>query len=723
MFGLNSITKIDKLYQDENWNGIIEAAENLFEDGTTNVKVLNDLAVAYKETGRNNDALRVCQKIYEIQPPTDLVKESINIGQRYMRHHLVFCELLYLKGEYEEALHILNQLKLLGSHFSDKFYILAKIYIKKNLYDKALDEYKNMFHLCRHRFDTALKGFIEIIELNPLNEDAYKSLYDAYKKKGTLDKAIAEYEAASQRENSQTKKYILGYLYYYAGRTKDSIAKFNDFISSMPNDTNIPFFLAHIYSENNDVERAIGIFQELIKKDPSKLQIVTSRLEKLLTQRLDDKQTECILVALIEFYKNANEITSVENILSKLSTLKPNNRIYQDKLEILLANAAEKYINEERLDCAHEKLRKLINLRPNNSSYAKHYKEVNRKIGEKRIQDLEDTLSKGCHPQDDANKMRYELANLYEESELLEKALASYNAITSLDPGYKDVAERIAAISKDLETKSVTSASEATLEDRYEDMQIIGQGSMGIVYMAVDKILKRKVALKVIKDEYRNNKDALERFIQDVQSVSLFKHSGFITIYDINVDKQFYIVMDYIAGEDLHHLIKKGTLQIKDAVQIAINVCDALNCAHQQGIIHRDIKPGNVLVMKDYKIKIADFGLAHLMSPSAITRALESSDTSYMSPEQIKGDTTDHRSDIYSFGIILYEMLTGKIPFENSIANLQSIEEAKPPSILNPKIPRWLDNIVLKCIKKKSEERYQETGYLLKEIKSYANFI
>ena len=247
MFGLNSITKIDKLYQDKDWNGVIEAAKKLFEDDTTNIKVLNDLAVAYKETGRNSDALCICQKICEIQPSTDLVKESINIGQRYMRHHLVFCELLYLKEEYEEALHILNQLQLLGSHFSDKFYILAKIYIKKNLYDKALDEYKKMFHLCRHRFDTALKVFMEIIELDPLNEDAYKSLYDAYKKKGTLDKTIPEYEIASQRENSQTKKYILGYLYYYAGRTKDSIAKFNDSISSTPNDTNTLYFLAHIY--------------------------------------------------------------------------------------------------------------------------------------------------------------------------------------------------------------------------------------------------------------------------------------------------------------------------------------------------------------------------------------------------------------------------------------------------------------------------------------------
>ena len=180
--------------------------------------------------------------------------------------------------------------------------------------------------------------------------------------------------------------------------------------------------------------------------------------------------------------------------------------------------------------------------------------------------------------------------------------------------------------------------------------------------------------------------------------------------------------MDYIAGEDLCHLIKKGTLQIKDTVQIAINICDALNCAHQQGIIYRDIKPGNVIVMKDYKIKIGDFGLAHLMASSAITRTLESLDISYMSPEQIKGDTIDHRSDIYSFGIILYEMLTGKIPFENIIANPQSIEETKPPSTLNSKIPRWLDNIVLKCIKKKSDDRYLETGYLLKEVKSYANF-
>lgn len=150
-------------------------------------------------------------------------------------------------------------------------------------------------------------------------------------------------------------------------------------------------------------------------------------------------------------------------------------------------------------------------------------------------------LSKGSYSQDDANKIRYELANLYEENGLLEKALAIYNTIISLDPGYKDVAERIATISKDLESKPATSVSETTLEDRYEDMQIIGQGSMGIVYMAVDKILKRKVALNIIKDEYKNNKDALERFIQDVHSVSLFKHPGFITVYDINIDKHFIL--------------------------------------------------------------------------------------------------------------------------------------------------------------------------------------
>ena len=330
MFNFTDNKKLDKLYQEHDWNGIIEITERHFKDDTTNIKVLNDLAVAYKKIGRDNDAFLVCQKIYENYPTSDILKESVNIGIRYMKYHLVMGELLYLKGEYDESLHILNQLKLIGSHFSDKFYILAKIYIKKGLVDKALDEYRNLFHLCPHRYTTALKGFVEIIELDPLNESAYKSLYEAYKKKGILDKAIAEYEATSRLNDNSINKYILGHLYYYAGRIKDSIAYFNKFLTLPPNDTNIQFFLAYIYSENNEVERAVGIFQDLIIKDPSKLRVAISHLEKLLMHKLDEKQTPCLLNALCEFCAQAmaTDIPLAENVLAKIIKLKPNDGIY-----------------------------------------------------------------------------------------------------------------------------------------------------------------------------------------------------------------------------------------------------------------------------------------------------------------------------------------------------------------------------------------------------------
>lgn len=798
MFSFSDNKKLDTLYEERDWSGIIEIAERHFRDGTTNIKALNDLAVAYKKTGRDNDAFLVCQKIYENYPISDILKESINIGMRYMRYHLVMGELLYGKGEYDESLHILNQLKLIGSHFSDKFYILAKIYIKKGLFDKALDEYRNLFHLCPHRHGTALKGFVEIIELDPLNESAYKSLYDTYKKRGLLDKAISEYETTSRLNNNSINKYILGHLYYFAGRIKDSIAKFNEFSILIPSDTNIDFFHAYIYSENNEVERAVGIFHELIKKDPSKLRAVISHLDKLLTHKLDEKQTQCLLNALSEFCTKVKvtDIPLAENILAKIIKLKPNDSTYQNKLETFLDKAAEQYSQEGQVDMAYEILQKLIHLRPDNLDYVKRYKDVNKIIIEPKIKKLEGILSNINLPEEEANSIRYQLAVLYEEKEddkalsllqtverfpseyqldaqlrlgklffkkgtlniaeeyfnkvleaampmdkkvvflyqigatfeehsMLEKALDIYKKIISFDIGYKDIAKRLEFITQKLEMKAAMSASELVLEDRYEDIQLIGQGSVGVVYKAVDKILKRKVALKVIKDAYKNNKEAIERFVREAQSVSLFKHPGFITIYDINIGKQFYIVMDYIEGEDLRHLMNNGALPLKDAVQIAINVSDALSCAHQNGVVHCDIKPSNILVMKDQRIKIADFGLAQLMTPSVIAQPGQVLGTPmYLSPEQIKGDTVDYRSDIYSFGIILYEMLTGKTPYnEGDIAYRHINEEPVPPASLNSQIPRWLENIVLKCIKKSPEERYQQTDHLLKEMKSYSKFI
>ena len=798
MFSFTDTKKLDKLYQERDWNGIIEIAERHFKDDIINVKVLNDLAVAYKKIGRDGDAFLVCRKIYENYPITDILKESVNTGIRYMRYHLVMGELLYLRGEYEEALHILNQLKLIGSHFSDKFYILAKIYIKKGLVDKALDEYRNLFHFCPHRHTTALKGFVEIIELDPLNESAYKYLYEAYKKKGILDKAIAEYEATSRLNDNSINKYILGHLYYYAGRIKDGIAYFNKFLTLPPNDTNIQFFLAYIYSENNEVERAVGIFQDLIIKDPSKLRVAISHLDKLLMHKLDEKQTPCILNALCEFCAQvmATDIPLAENVLSKIIKLKPNDGIYQTKLETLLDRAAELYIKGGQVDMAYERLQKLIHLRPDNLNYAKRYKDTHKIIIEPKIKNLEKILSNINLPEEEANRIRYELATLYEEKEddkalsllqtiervpseyqldvqfrlgklffkkgtrniadeyfnkvieaampmdkkvdslyqigaafeehdIPEKALDIYKKIISFDIGYKDIAKRLEIITQRLKMKETMSASELVLEDRYEDIQLIGQGSIGVVYKAVDKILKRKVALKVIKDAYKNNKEAIERFIREAQSVSLFKHPGFITIYDINVNKQFFIVMDYVEGEDLQLLMKKGALLMKNAVQIAINICDALSCAHQNGVVHRDIKPGNILVMKDLRIKISDFGLTQLMTPSVVGKPGEVLGAPvYFSPEQIRGETLDYRSDIYSFGIILYEMLTGKTPFnEGDIAYRHINEEPQPPATLNSKIPRWLENVVLKCIRKKPEDRYQQTDHLLKEMKSYSKFI
>ena len=261
--------------------------------------------------------------------------------------------------------------------------------------------------------------------------------------------------------------------------------------------------------------------------------------------------------------------------------------------------------------------------------------------------------------------------------------------------------------------------------NRYEILEEVGNGGMATVYKAKDHVLNRYVAVKVLKDEYTTDSDFIKRFNTEAQSAASLSHANIVSIYDVGHEEEnnlYYIVMELVKGKTLKEIIKKdGTLSWKWAVNIAIQIASALEVAHKNGIIHRDIKPHNIIITEDGVAKVTDFGIAKAVSNSTMTAfGTTIGSVHYFSPEQAKGGITDAKSDLYSLGVVMYEMLTGKVPFDAdtpvSIALKHMQEEAEEPIEINPEIPTAVNQIVIKAMKKDPIERYQSATEMIRDL-------
>jgi len=252
------------------------------------------------------------------------------------------------------------------------------------------------------------------------------------------------------------------------------------------------------------------------------------------------------------------------------------------------------------------------------------------------------------------------------------------------------------------------------LNSRYELEQLIGTGGMADVYRARDNLLGRTVAVKILHPQFAKDPVFIERFRQEAQAAANLNQSNIVNVFDWGIeDSTYYIVMEYVQGRDLKSIIVQGgPLMPERAVEIAMAICLALDTASAHGIVHRDIKPQNIIVTGDGQIKVMDFGIARTAGGSAMTQTGTIMGTAqYISPEQAQGRPADPRSDLYSLGIVLYEMMTGKVPFngENpvAIAYKHVREDPLAPSLLNPDISPELEAVVMKALAKNPENRYQ----------------
>lgn len=261
------------------------------------------------------------------------------------------------------------------------------------------------------------------------------------------------------------------------------------------------------------------------------------------------------------------------------------------------------------------------------------------------------------------------------------------------------------------------------LDGRYEIREIIGVGGMAVVYKAYDNIDDRIVAIKILKEEFLANEEFRRRFKNESKAIAVLSHPNIVKVYDVSLgDRLQYIVMEYVEGITLKEYIEhQGSINWKEAVHFATQILRALQHAHDKGIVHRDIKPQNIMLLENGTIKVTDFGIARFSRGE--TRTMTESaigSVHYISPEQARGETTDDKADIYSVGVVLYEMITGQLPFESdsavSVALMQVKNEATPPREINPEIPVGLEQITLHAMEKSPKNRYQSAAEFLLDL-------
>ena len=263
------------------------------------------------------------------------------------------------------------------------------------------------------------------------------------------------------------------------------------------------------------------------------------------------------------------------------------------------------------------------------------------------------------------------------------------------------------------------------LDGRYEIGEVIGEGGMAVVYSAWDIEDQIPVAIKILRDEYLGNDEFIRRFKDESKAIAVLSHKNIVKVYDVSFgDRIQYIVMEYIDGITLKDYIEKnGPVNWKETIHFVTQILRALQHAHDKGIIHRDVKPQNIMLLEDGTIKVTDFGIARFSKNT--TRSMTMTNKAigsvhYISPEQARGESTDAKSDLYSLGVMMYEMLTGKLPFDAdnavSVAIMQLQSDPEPPRKINPDIPVGLEEIIIKTMQKEPKKRYRSATEMYNDL-------
>jgi serine/threonine-protein kinase len=377
--------------------------------------------------------------------------------------------------------------------------------------------------------------------------------------------------------------------------------------------------------------------------------------------------------------------------------------------------------------------------------------ETNKELGlayqEKGLLDLAFEKFRKCPLDDKMRDIHYNLGLDFERKRMINKAISAYQYINKKNKGFRDLNERIPKLEKALgslpfatyqgrgeEKIIVTDEFEVKpTVGRYEILMELGQGAMGTVYKGRDPKINRPLAIKTIRfsDEFDDNelKEIKERFFREAELAGKLLNPGIVAIYDVGEDYGLtYMAMEFLDGENLEKYCRKGSLlPIRRVLDIVAETADALEYAHNNGIIHRDIKPANIMLLKHGKIKVTDFGIAKSMSSSKTRSGIILGTPNYMSPEQIIGRQIDGRSDIFSLGVVFFQLITGELPFRGENLNdlFYQITQVKhpSPSKISPRVVKPCEQIINKALAKDPDRRFRRAKDLAKYLRILANKI
>jgi tetratricopeptide (TPR) repeat protein len=320
----------------------------------------------------------------------------------------------------------------------------------------------------------------------------------------------------------------------------------------------------------------------------------------------------------------------------------------------------------------------------------------------------------------------YGLASVHEARENPQEALDIHEKILAFDYHFSDVQQRLEACREKVKSQSQEGGGPASplsgsqQQGRYRIVGNLGRGGMGIVYKAEDTVLDRVVALKVLPEALKENPQALKNFLREAKSAAQLNHPNIVTVFDAGEqDDAYYIAMEYVDGNTLKEIVKhRGRISAGGIVHVLAQMCEGLAYAHEKKIVHRDVKTANTMWTRDRKAKIMDFGLARVIEEVRNHTTVVSGTPYYMSPEQTLGKNVDHRTDVYSLGVTIFELATGTLPFREGNLPYHHVHTAPPdPLELNPELPPLLGRIISRCLQKDPTDRYQSTREILAELK------
>ncbi|MCX7624725.1 MAG: tetratricopeptide repeat protein [Candidatus Sumerlaeaceae bacterium] len=738
-------------------DGARRALEHLIELGETTSSIYCDLAEIYAQQDVT-DAKAVPAYEEALRTDPENATYLVALARAYVR---VNRKDPYALQVIERALHKAPQARDLGIFLATNYLEaeryedalkLARWLLQSDKENEELQKLVAQASLAANRLDEAIAQFQYVLGRHPEDSEAWINLASAYARKHRVDADAAQAyaKALELSPNQPNVRFMLARHHAMAGRYGQALDQLSEILRSSPEYTkrlldevrlylahapdrlDLRWFLVTLLTEMGQHNEACEELESLLALEPAETKNILQAYEQILGK---DPMNAKALTGKARLLCAQGRHEAARPLLEQAYRIAPSDAQVRAELrelyETLLAESDDTEIRFElaKLFMVEDQYDKAIALLQKTVQDFRYENESIKLLGQcfmaKGMLEFAFQEFRKLLIDDEVKELLYSLAQRYEAKGDYVGAKQVYRVLFAADMNYRDVKQRFELLAgatsnpMELDRSTLITQLSDRARSRYELVEELGRGAMGIVYRARDNELDEFVALKILPENLSQNPEAVQRFRAEARAARRLAHPNIVRIHDIGEEKgRKYISMEFVKGTDLKRVLRqKGKLSIAEATSIVLSICEALEYAHKHGIVHRDIKPPNIMITDDGTPKLSDFGIAKALEFTGETRTGAVIGTPlYMSPEQVQGQPVDHRADIYSLGVMFYELLAGKPPFREGDIAYQHCRVAARPI---PGIPEELNQIILKCLEKDRDQRWASAGELAQALRAW----